>query len=101
MDSNQINKESNKETSLPRKRGQLTVAASPFNSVKLDLGVILVLSVLAWLVIDRLVDGSWMQFFYLGACGIIFMSWLIFRTRRIINKLSATDQNPDENDSEA
>ena len=59
------------------------VAASPFNEVKLDLGLVLVGAV-ALLLSDWLSDwpGSW----GLAGYGMLCSFWLVWRTRRVVKK---------------
>ena len=60
----------------------MTVSASPLNSVKLELGVILFIAVIVWLVVEKMVAETWGQLIWLGLYGIVSMCWLIWRTRR-------------------
>ncbi len=58
--------------------------ASPLNTVKLDLGVILLLGVLLVLTVDRLVPGRVWQIVTLAGAGALGAIWLIWRARRIV-----------------
>ena len=77
-----------------------TVAPSPFNSVKFELGVILLVGLLLLLLLlahDRLISSQRLQLLLLVAYGIIGMAWLIVRTRRILLRQQAVGrQLPDE-----
>ncbi|MCK7579908.1 MAG: hypothetical protein MZV65_32335 [Chromatiales bacterium] len=65
----------------------LTVAPSPLNEVKLDLGIILVVGVLLLLVQGRVVDSLPLQLLLLLSYGLLGMSWIIVRVRRVMAKL--------------
>lgn len=70
--------------SVPRRRRGFTVAVSPFNPVKLELAVILVVGLLLLIVHGRLVDGALAQLGLLLAYGVGAMLWLLWRTRRVL-----------------
>ena len=74
---------SEREPSLPRQRRSFTVAASPFNGVKFDLAMIVVVGVVVWLIHDRLIDNSLGQTLFLAGYGVSAMVWLMAKTRRI------------------
>jgi len=65
----------------------VTVPASPLNAVKLDLAIILFLSVLVWLLVSYLVEGIFIQILYLAGFGLVSMLWLIVRTRRVLKSI--------------
>lgn len=62
------------------------VAASPFNGVKLELGIILVLGLLLWLAADSITADRDAQLFLLGSFSIAGMLWLVQRTRRVLRQ---------------
>ncbi|MCK5640661.1 MAG: hypothetical protein KAJ19_07685 [Gammaproteobacteria bacterium] len=64
----------------PKDKG-FTVLASPMNGVKFELGVILVVSLLFWMVVERLTDNA---FLYLLLYGLVAMGWIVFRVRRVV-----------------
>ncbi len=66
---------------------------SPLNAVKLDLGVILVLGFLVFLVHRHLSGDVGGQFLVLICYGFAGMIWLIIRTRRVLRR-AANDQEP-------
>ena len=70
--------------SVSQQRAGFGVAASPFNAVKFDLAVILIVAVLLLLTHGRLVTGSFAQFLLLGGYGLAAMAWLMLRTRRVL-----------------
>lgn len=57
----------------------MTVAPSPFNAVKRDLGLILLLLPLAWLVIHRLVTGAEARAAWLAAFSLVAGLWVLGR----------------------
>lgn len=82
----------NRGESVARPRGGFTVSASPLNAVKLDLGVILCVALLVWLMVEYLSDRVAVQVGVLALYGLVAMLWLIVRTRRIETALLALHQ---------
>ena len=81
-----------REPSLSRQRPGFTVAASPFNGVKLDLALIIIVGVVVWLVHDRVIENGFGQFLFLAGYGLCAMAWLMMKTRRIArSQYSETD----------
>ena len=76
--------ESDKNASVTRKGRYVTVAPSPLNAVKLDLGIIIVLSVIVWVLVSQLITDELMQFISLFVFGLLSTGWIILRTRRVI-----------------
>lgn len=72
---------------LPQRANGFTVVASPFNSVKLELGIILVAAVVLALVVDRMASEVLTQMFVLGGLGVIAALWLFWRTRTISRRV--------------
>ena len=68
------------------------VTASPFNRVKLELGIILCLGILLWLAADSITASLAAQLLLLAAYGIGGMLWLVWRTRRVLAQLERQDQ---------
>ena len=73
-----------KQHSLPQRRGGFGVAASPFNAVKFDLAVILIVGVLLLLVHGAVVANFFGQLLLLGGYGIVAMVWLMVKTQRVL-----------------
>lgn len=74
----------------------MTVAPSPLNEVKLDLGIILAVGLLLLLVQGRVVDGLPLQFLLLSSYGLLGMIWIVVRVRRVVAKLERErEQLPD------
>ena len=76
------------DASLPRQRRGFTVAASPFNSVKLDLALIIIVAVVVVLVHKHLAESFLSQLAILAGYGFISMAWLILKTRRISRRMA-------------
>jgi hypothetical protein len=62
----------------------LTVAPSPLNEVKLDLGIILSVGALLLLVQGGVVDGLPLQLLLLLSYGLSGMIWIVIRVRRVM-----------------
>ncbi len=76
----------------------MTVAPSPLNEVKLDLGIILAVGLLLLLLLvqGRAVDGLPLQFLLLSSYGLLGMIWIVVRVRRVVAKLERErEQLPD------
>ncbi len=71
------------------------VAPSPFNEVKFDLGIILVIGVLLLLIQSRITDRLDWQLLLLLGYGLLGMLWIIFRTRRVMARLSRREDDTD------
>ncbi|MBE2295739.1 MAG: hypothetical protein IAF00_12350 [Phycisphaerales bacterium] len=62
----------------------LTVAPSPLNEVKLDLGIILAVGLLLLLVQGRIFDNLLPQLLLLVSYSLLGMLWIIIRSRRVM-----------------
>lgn len=60
------------------------VAASPLNQVKFDLAIVFVISVLLLIIADKLFNGFWAQFLFLAGYGLVAMTWIIRKVRRVV-----------------
>lgn len=76
-----------KESEDNRKPG-LQVAASPFNTVKLELAVIIVLGLVFWLAVDFITSNDIAQIGLLLGFGLIAAAWLVIRTRYLARRVS-------------
>lgn len=65
-----------------------TLAASPFNTVKFELGVILVLGFLLLLTHTRFTSSVMLQLLLLSTYGFGGMLWIIFRTYKVKRSIS-------------
>lgn len=68
------------------KRPGLQVAASPFNGVKLDLAIIILVMLLLWLVLAQTVTDGFVQTVVLFLYSVLAACWIIFRIRRILRQ---------------
>ncbi len=73
--------------SITRSRRGITVAPSPFNKVKFELGVIVVVLPLVWLVVGRLLPNLLAQLAALFVLGSGAALWLVWRTRATLRRL--------------
>lgn len=68
--------------SLTGSRKSFAVAASPFNGVKLSLGMILATGMLLWFVAEGF--APWAQVLMLTAYGLAGMFWIVIKTREVL-----------------
>ena len=73
-----------KETDSLTGRKGMTVAPSPLNEVKLDLGIILTIGGLLLLVQGRIVASLLAQLLVLASYGALGLLWIVIRTRRVM-----------------
>ena len=73
-------------TNVPQNSGGFTVAASPLNSVKLELAVICCMGVLLLLLQGRITGDSLLQFGLLAGYGCASMLWVFYRVRQVVRK---------------
>ncbi len=65
--------------SVTRKRRTMTVAPSPLNTTKIDLGVVVVLLPVVWLVVHRVFAEPGAQVLAMGAFSVVAALWLVAR----------------------
>ena len=73
--------------SVARNRPGFTVPASPFNGVKLELGLILALCLPVWLLADRLSVEPLLQVALLALFGVAAALWIGWRVRRVVHRV--------------
>jgi len=78
------------DASLSRRGKVFTVRASPFNAIKLDLALILVIGIVVLVVHERLVEGQLGQLSIIVGYGLAAMFWIVMRTRRVLKSLGQT-----------
>lgn len=78
------------DASLPRRGKAFTVQASPFNAIKLDLALILVVGIVLLIVHERLVDDQLGQLLLVAGYGLVAMLWIVMRTRHVLKKHAQT-----------
>ena len=66
-----------------------TVSASPFNGVKLELGIALVLGALLWLGADSITASTEAQLLIFLGFGLLSTLWLVTRTRAVLRRYEA------------
>ena len=66
----------------------MTIDPSPFNAVKLSLGVVIAVGVLLILATSRLTTSTLTQLLLLSTYGGIAAFWLVRRTRRVLREQS-------------
>ncbi|MBK8537461.1 MAG: hypothetical protein IPL59_21620 [Candidatus Competibacteraceae bacterium] len=66
----------------------MTVAPSPLNEVKLDLGIILTVGGLLLLVQGRIVESVLVQLLVLTSYGLLGLCWIVIRTRKIMARIA-------------
>ena len=71
-----------------------SVAASPLNRVKFELGVIICVGAMLWLAVDSITANVVEQLLILFVYGLGGMVWLMARTRKIVK--SVTDDKPED-----
>jgi len=79
-------KQSSSTDPLQKTNTGFGVHASPFNGVKLELAIILILGALFWLVLDSITNNEITQIGLLLLFGILGAVWLVIRTRILILK---------------
>jgi len=63
------------------------VAASPYNAVKMDLAVLVLLGVIVWVIHDQITTQFYAQVLILGGYGCATMMWVITRVRQVSRQL--------------
>ncbi len=85
-----IRKPANKKALHVNVRG-FAVSASPFNGVKLELGIALVLGALLWLGAESITASTEAQLLILLGFGLLSTLWLVARTRAVLRRYEAHD----------
>jgi len=85
---------------LSRRGKGITVQASPFNAVKLDLALIVIVGIVVLVVHDRLLENQLGQLAMVVGYGVVAMLWIVIRTRRVLRSLDhALDSSQAESDA--
>ncbi len=77
-------KKNNQAFNLPQKSPAVTV----FNTIKLQLAVILLFIPTIWLFVEVLVDQWEWQLFLLAVYSFTAALWLVFKTRKVLKEIS-------------
>ncbi|WP_455212684.1 hypothetical protein [Kaarinaea lacus] len=64
------------------------VAPSPFNAIKLELGIVIVVGVLLLIGVDSITQDPLIQMSLLFMAGVLSMVWIIWRTRNVLKSQS-------------
>lgn len=77
------------------------VEASPFNGIKLELGVVIIVCTVAALITNRFLENGVGQLLALVTIGLLGSLWLILRTRSLMNKYEPAADHPiqEQNDN--
>ncbi len=67
-------------------QGHFAVSASPFNGVKLELSLVLVIGLILWLALERLFPHRVEAFFMLVGYSLLAAGWIILRVRKILKQ---------------
>ena len=65
----------------------LQVAPSPFNAVKLELAVIMLVGLLLWIVVDSITHNDAAQIVILMSFGVLGAAWLLIRTHVVSQRI--------------
>ncbi len=82
--------------SVAQRKAGMTVEASPLNGVKLELGIVLALLLMLWLVHDFWLHEVVSQLLLLGGGGLLGMAWLIWRTQKVIKTVELSERVEEE-----
>jgi hypothetical protein len=63
------------------------VAASPFNGIKIELGIAISIGFVLWLAADSITASIATQLLLLVGYGLLSAGWLVYRTRRIVQQI--------------
>ena len=74
------------KTAATRQPKGVGVAASPFNGIKLELGLCLVLGAMLWLGADSITANEGTQLLMLLIYSLLAAIWLVLRTRLILRR---------------
>ena len=72
--------------SVPQNKQGFTIAASPLNPVKFELGIILFIGFFLLISVQGFTKSSAVQLGVLAGYGTVSMVWLIYRTRKILRE---------------
>jgi hypothetical protein len=85
-----------RSTTVSPRENAFTIAPSPLNGVKFELGVVIVIGVLLLLIQGRITSNTVIQLLLLVGYGILGMGWIMVRTRQVVVKtLAERARNPD------
>lgn len=84
--------------SVTQTRVGLIVKPSPFNEIKLELGIVLLISLVVLLLVEGFVSDLSAQLAILFGTGLSGMAWLIYRVKRLAASIEPpVSEHRDEN----
>lgn len=81
-----VQQDSQQDPRQKANKSGMSVAASPFNRVKLELGFALFFGILLWLAVDFITHSIDTQLLILVSYGLIASIWLVIRTRQVLKQ---------------
>jgi hypothetical protein len=81
-----------------KKRNVFGVAPSPFNGIKLELGIVIIVGMVLIIGIDSITHDTLIQIGLLFIAGTSAMVWIIWRTRRILKRQNHNQIESDSSD---
>jgi hypothetical protein len=81
-----VQQDSQQDPGQKASKSGMSVAASPFNSVKLELGFALFFGIILWLAVDFITHSFGTQLLLLVGYGVIASLWLVTRTRQVLRQ---------------
>lgn len=79
---NESTEEQNSQSSSENSKA-FAVAASPFNAIKLELVIILIVGFLLWLLLNSITENDLTHVFILFVYGVSGAVWLSLRIRKV------------------
>lgn len=73
---------------MNKKSHAFAVAASPFNGVKVELGLLLIVMLPIWLLVHRFVSSTPLRLLSLCGFGIGAAIWILFRIQQVQQSLA-------------
>lgn len=83
-----------------KKSNTFSVAPSPFNSIKLELGIVIVVGALLLLGMNSIIHDTLIQIGILFITGTSAMVWIIWRTRNVLKRQTHKPTESDSNHGE-
>jgi len=71
-----------------KKSKSFGVSPSPFNAIKLELGIVIVVGALLLIGVDSITDDILIQIGLLFVAGVSAMVWIIWRTHNVLKRHS-------------
>lgn len=79
----------------------LTVADSPLNGVKLDLGLFILVGLVLLVLLENISISQWLRFTILGTWALFMLTWIVFKTQAIIKKTALQGNALNENKTQS